>query len=80
MIGLTESRWKDHTSVQKIVKVLGRSQLMHNNTVGGRYKIQFATSTSTGISKGEFIAEVGPLQYHVGYLLTYFVDRILGVS
>ena len=80
LAGSTETKWKHYARVQKIVKVLGKSSLMHNNTIGGRFRLQFAANNTKGISKGEFLAEAGPLQYHVGYLLTYYVDRILGVS
>ena len=27
-----------------------------------------------------FIAEYGPLQYHIGHFITYQLDRLLGVS
>ena len=80
LTGSTETKWKHYARVQKIVKVLGKSSLMHNNTIGGRFRLQFAANNTKGISKGEFLAEAGPLQYHVGYLLSYYVDRILGVS
>ena len=79
LTGTSESHWKDYASIVKVVKVNGRSQLMQNNTVGGRFKLQFDKNTH-GLTKGEFLAELGPVQYHVGYLITYFVDRILGVS
>ena len=78
-LGTSESLWKDYAGVVKVVKVNGYSQLMQNNTVGGRYRLQF-DKNNLGLTKGEFMAELGPVQHHVGYLITYFVDRILGVS
>ena len=79
MSGISELQWNSYARIVKITKISGPSQLMQNSTVGGRFRLNFEKN-DIGITKGEFIAEAGPLQYHVGYMITYFVDRILGVG
>lgn len=79
--GISETEWKTYAESTKISKYLGLSQLTSSaqGVKGGRFRFQFGSNT-LGLKKGEFIAEMGPRYYHMAYLATYHLDRVLGVS
>lgn len=43
-----------------------------------RLKLQFDTNAG-GLKLGEYLLEYGPSQHHIGFLVAYHLDRILGV-
>jgi hypothetical protein len=78
-VGTSEEDWKTYAESTKIVRYLGPSQLASSSVRGGRFRFQFDKNT-LGLTKGEFIAEKGPKYYHLAYLASYHLDRVLGVS
>ncbi|XP_060604905.1 uncharacterized protein LOC132757598 isoform X2 [Ruditapes philippinarum] len=76
--GTSEEDWKTYAESTKIVRYLGPSQLASSSVRGGRFRFQFDKNT-LGLTKGEFIAEKGPKYYHLAYLASYHLDRVLGL-
>ena len=62
----------------RINKNLGLSPLSASNTLGGRLKFQF-DENSMNLNKAEYLMEYGPDHFHVGFLVAYHLDRVLGV-
>ncbi|KAK3589141.1 hypothetical protein CHS0354_017108 [Potamilus streckersoni] len=76
--GIQEGDWKRHAHLLKISSHHGLSEMATDETTGGRFKVEF-TGNNPPISKAEFVAEAGPRRYHLGLLITYYLDRILGI-
>ena len=78
-LGTSEDFWKVQMKTATIVQHNGFNSLMASSTTGGRFDVEMDKSISN-MRSAVFMAEYGPLQYHIGHFITYQLDRLLGVS
>ena len=79
--GFGDREWKKNMLAQRVVKVTGINKLSLESTFGGRFNVELnGTQTDKRFQRAVFLLEEGPKQYHVAQLMTFKVDRFLGVS
>ncbi|KAK3084216.1 hypothetical protein FSP39_010200 [Pinctada imbricata] len=76
--GTSEDLWKLHVKTSKIERCDGFNTLMMSNTKGGRFDVQMDKAINN-LKSAIYLAEFGVRQYHIAYLITYHLDRLLGL-
>lgn len=76
--GIDEKTWRMHVPRMRIQKFLMSSKLEPVLVKGGRIKFQY-DENPLGLKTGEFIIEYGAQHHHIGFLVAYHLDRILGL-
>ncbi|XP_069134592.1 uncharacterized protein [Argopecten irradians] len=78
--GFSDGDWEAKMLTQKIIKAHDMRKTKVNSNIGGKLIVDLqGMQTEKQFLRGVFLAEMGPLQYHIAHMLSFRLDRILGL-